>query len=119
MTTVDSPFPTPTVRRRSLSELVEFEDLGFLDSSDLRAVFSQVSETQIIEALIGVPVGLRQLLLTKLPGSVARALESQLDSYGPVPFATVQGAQRTLVEILCRLSRAGQVAFDDPEDMVA
>jgi flagellar motor switch protein FliG len=102
-----------------LSELVDFEDLGLLENGDLRAVFSQVSEEQIIEALIGVPAGLRQQLLTKLPTALASALEARLDAYGPVPFLTVRNAQRALVDALCRLSRASQVAFDDPEDMVA
>ena len=38
---------------------------------------------------------------------------------GTVGFVVVQAAQRSLVEALCRLSRGGQVAFDDPADMVA
>jgi flagellar motor switch protein FliG len=102
-----------------LSELVDFEDLGLLDGNDLRAVFSQVPRAQILEALIGVPAGLRHQLLNKLPGALASLLEDQLGSHGPVPFEAVQNAQRSVVDALCRLSRAGQVAFDDPEDMVA
>ena len=52
-TMADSPYPTPTVRRRSLSDLVEIDDLGLLDGHDLRAVFSQISEPQLVEALSG------------------------------------------------------------------
>lgn len=102
-----------------MSELVDFEDLGLLDSGDLRAVFEQVPETQVLDALIGVPPGLRHQLLTKLPAASASAIEARLNNHGPVPFASVHEAQRGLVDTLCRLSRAGQVAFDDPEDMVA
>lgn len=102
-----------------MSELVDFEDLSLLDSGDLRAVFKQVPETQMLDALIGVQAGLRHLLLTKLPAASASEIEARLDNHGPVPFASVQEAQRAVVDTLCRLSRAGQVAFDDPEDMVA
>ena len=119
MTMADSPFPTPTVRRRSLSDLVEFEDLELLDGTDLRAVFDQVPEPQVLDALCGSRPGIRQQLLTKLPSSSATRLEAQINAHGPVSFESVYFAQRAVVETLCRLSRGGQVAFDDPEDMVA
>lgn len=102
-----------------MSNLVDFEDLGLLDGGDLRAVFGQVSLDQVLDALVGIPAGVRQCLLFKLSPSVAAKLEGQVNDRGPVAFETVQSAQVALVDALCRLSRAGQVAFDDPEDMVA
>ncbi|HEV3165323.1 MAG TPA: FliG C-terminal domain-containing protein [Isosphaeraceae bacterium] len=102
-----------------MSDLVDFEDLGLLDGHDLRAVLDQVPDAQVLEALVGTPTGLRHSLLTKLSPASATRLEAQIASHGPVPFEAVQTAQRALVEALCRLSRGGQVAFDDPEDMVA
>ena len=102
-----------------MSDLVAIEDLGLLDAKDLRAVLDQVPEPQILDALSGVSAGLRHVLLTKLSPASATRLEAQVNSHGPVTFEVVQAAQRTVVETLCRLSRGGQVAFDDPEDMVA
>jgi flagellar motor switch protein FliG len=98
---------------------VEFEDLELLDGSDLRAVFAQVEPSQILDALVGTPPGMRQHLLMKLPQSSATKLEAQVKQHGPVSFETVRTAQRAVVDTLCRLSRGGVVAFDDPEDMVA
>jgi flagellar motor switch protein FliG len=102
-----------------LSDLVEIDDLGFLDGHDLRAVLDQVSESQILESLIGITPSLRKQLLTKLPLASATRLEAQVNAHGPVNTEAVHTAQRALVEALCRLSRSGQVAFDVPEDMVA
>jgi flagellar motor switch protein FliG len=119
MTTDVSPYPTPTVRRKSLSELVEFEDLGLLDDRDLRAVFDEVPAPQVLDALVGAKTGLRQFLLTRLPATSASKLEAEINERGPVSFESVRAAQRAVVETLCRLSRGGMVAFDDPEDMVA
>ncbi|MDB5351254.1 MAG: hypothetical protein JWN86_2501 [Planctomycetota bacterium] len=102
-----------------MSDLVDFEDLGLLDGGDLRAVFGQVTLDQVLAALVGTTVGFRRQLLTKLPIASASQLEAQITDHGPVSFGTVQSAQRELVEVLCRLSRGGQVAFDDPADMVA
>ena len=102
-----------------MSNLVDFQDLSLLDGNDLRAVFGQVSLDQVLAALIGVTPAFRRQLLAKLPSAPAAQIETQIASQRPVSFADVQSAQRELVEVLCRLSRAGQVAFDDPEDMVA
>ena len=102
-----------------MSDLVDFEDLGLLDSGDLRAVFGQVTLDQVLAALVGTTVGFRQQLLMKLPAASASQLEARLSEHGPISFKTVQNAQRELIEVLCRLSRGGQVAFDDPADMVA
>jgi flagellar motor switch protein FliG len=102
-----------------LSNLVDFEDLSLLDGNDLRAVFGQVPLEQVLTSLVGVTPAFRRHLLGKLPGPAAAQIELQVSTLGPVSFAAVQAAQRELIEVLCRLSRVGQVAFDDPEDMVA
>ena len=102
-----------------MSDLVDFEDLGFLDGGDLRAVFDQASEDQVLDALVGSTARLRHLILTKLPSASALALEAQINTRGPIADDSAHTAQRAVVEVLCRLSRSGHVAFDDPEDMVA
>jgi flagellar motor switch protein FliG len=102
-----------------LSDLVDFEDLGLLDGRDLGAVLNQVPGLQVVEALVGTSPGLRQRLLSKLTPRLAAKLETLIQAHGPVPFEVVQSAQRAVVEVLCQLSRSGQVAFDDPADMVA
>jgi flagellar motor switch protein FliG len=107
------------VRRRSLSDLVVFEDLAELDGSDLRAVLGQVSDDQALDALSGVPSALRQRLLAKLPAAVAARFDTKISARGPVSVEAVRASQKAIIDALCRLSRGGQVAFDDPADMVA
>ena len=102
-----------------MSNLVAIEDLGLLDGRDLRAVLGQVPEAQVLDALVGLSAARRQLLLTKLSPASASRLEARVASRGPVASEAVRTAQRTVVDTLCRLSRGGLVAFDDPEDMVA
>lgn len=98
--------------------LVEFEDLGELDGGDLRAVLNEVPSELLVDALLGASAGLRRQLLTKLPASSASVLQARLGERGPVNPENSEDAQRLLVEALCRLSRVGQVAFDDPADML-
>lgn len=101
-----------------MSDLVEIEDLNLLDGGDLRAVFSQVEEPRIVEALVGLSAGLRNQLLTKLPSAMAGRLQVRLGEYEPTSLESIRAAQRDVVEALCRLSRGGMVAFDDPADMM-
>lgn len=102
-----------------MSDLVDFEDLALLDGRDLRAVLKQVPLREVLDALAGLSAALRRNLLLKLPPATSARLEKHVATHGPVSFEAVQAAQRALVEAMCRLSRAGQVAFDDPADMVA
>ena len=102
-----------------MSKLVAFEDLAGLDGGDLRAVFGQVSLSQVVDALAGVAVPFRQRLLSRLAPPTAEKIAAQLAERGTIPFESAAAAQGELVEALCRLSRGGQVAFDDPADMVS
>jgi flagellar motor switch protein FliG len=102
-----------------LSDLVEIDDLGLLDGHDLRAVFSQVSEPEIVDALSGTEPALRAQLLRKLAPAQASRLAAEIDARGSVEPVAIRLAQETVVAALCRLSRCGQVAFDVPGDMVA
>jgi flagellar motor switch protein FliG len=99
-----------------LSELVDFEDLGDLDGNDLQAVVDQVAPEQFLDALAGLPQERRRLLLAKLPADSAADFETKAVARGTVPSLAAHEAQRAVVEALCRLSRAGQVAFSDPDD---
>ena len=101
-----------------MSDMVDFEDLAQLDGGDLKAVFGQVEDHDILDALAGATLHMRRQFLTKLPAASAAKLEAEIVEHGPVGSLIVQAAQRNLVEALCRLSRGGQVAFDDPADMM-
>ena len=100
-----------------MSDLVDFEDLALLDGADLRAVFGQVTADEVLDALAGTSLGLRRRFLTRLTVAQATKLETGLNNHVPISFLAAQAAQRALVEALCRLSRGGQVAFDDPADL--
>ncbi len=102
-----------------MSDLVEIDDLGFLDGHDLRAVLAQVAEPQVLLVLSTITPALRRHLLSKLSPASASRLEAQINAHEPTAPEAVRIARHAVVEALCRLSRGGQVAFDVPEDMVA
>jgi hypothetical protein len=96
---------------------VDFEDLGLLDGSDLRAVFGQVAPEVLHVALAGMTPASRRNLLGVLPLAQAAGIESAVRGLEGVDPEASHLAQRQVVDTLCRLGRCGLVAFDDPYDM--
>lgn len=102
-----------------MSETTVFEDLNLLSGHDLRAVFDQLPTDQVTAALWGCQVGLRTQLIRKLPRSCAKPIEQAIATTEHLSFTQVRHAQQQVVSAMCQLSRAGIIAFDLPEDMVA
>ena len=102
-----------------MSETTAFEDLNLLDTNDLRAVIAQLPSDQVVAALWGAHAGLRTQLLSRLPKRQAEPIERAIAATEHISFARVCQAQQQLVATMYRLSRAGIIAFDIPEDMIA
>ncbi len=47
-----------------MSDMVDFEDLAQLDGGDLRAVFKQVDDLDLLDALAGSSLHVRRQFLT-------------------------------------------------------
>ncbi len=69
-----------------MSDMVDFEDLAQLDGGDLKAVFGQVDDHDVLDALAGTTLHVRRQFLTKLPPASAAKLEAEIDEHGPVGF---------------------------------
>ena len=102
-----------------MSESTVFEDLEMLDGPDLQAVFSHMQSEEVVAALWGAHIGLRSRLLQKLGKRARQAILLDIASCDHCTFDQVHRAQKKAVEVMCQMSRAGQIAFDAPEDMVA
>lgn len=102
-----------------MPDFLEIDDLAMLNGGDLRAVLGQVPVEQLLAALSATTPGLQRQLLMKLPRETSAKLDQALGLLGQVSPAEAKLAQRALLNALSRLSRAGAIAFDLPEDMVA
>ncbi len=100
--------------------LVVIDDLDQLDTPDLRAVLALVDFGQVAAAFVGLDANLRRRLLNRLPQATARAIDSYFSQPSAEPLSAefVLAARETVVEVLCRLARHGQIAFDHPEDIL-
>jgi flagellar motor switch protein FliG len=102
-----------------VSETTTFDDLELLDGGDLQAVLEQLSSDEIVAALAGCNPGLCSRLLRKLGQRYARTLAQSITAAPQFSFEQVHLAQQKAIFVMCTLSRAGQIAFDLPEDMAA
>jgi flagellar motor switch protein FliG len=102
-----------------MSDSTPFDDLELLDGGDLKAVLTNMDPKEVVAALWGTPIGLRGRLLRKLNKRDSVTIEKGITECEHLTFDEVRNAQQKAVAIMCRMSRAGQIAFDAPEDMVA
>ena len=102
-----------------MSESTAFDDLELLDGNDLKAVLNHLPLESVVAALWGCPMALRGRLLRKLSNRDSTRIEKAIAATGHLTFEQVRNGQQEAVVLLCQMSRAGQIAFDAPEDMVA
>ncbi len=102
-----------------MSETTTFDDLDMLRRDDLKAVLDSLSEQEVIASLWGTPISFRTRLLDKLTKCDAAKIEQAIISIDHQTFDQVYRAQMKAVSMMCQMSRAGLIAFDVPEDMVA
>jgi len=102
-----------------MSESTAFDDLELLDGNDLKAVFKYMPLESVVAALWGCPMALRGRLLRKLNMRDSTRLEKAIAETAHQTFEQVRNGQQEAVAVMCEMSRAGQIAFDAPEDMVA
>ena len=102
-----------------MSDSTAFDDLEMLDGGDLKAVFEQVTRDEVVAALWGAHASLRGRLLLKLSKRFATPIQQAINAAEHFSFEQVRNAQHKIVDAMCQLSRAGQIAFDVPEDMAA
>jgi flagellar motor switch protein FliG len=101
-----------------LSELVALEDLEALSADDLVAVFRRVEPGRLALALASLGPQARERLLSKLTRSWARRLIEEIEGRGAVDEKQAEEGRRSVLDALVGLCRHGQVAFDDPEDIL-
>ena len=102
-----------------MSDSTAFDDLELLDGNDLKAVFNHMHLESVVAALWGCPMALRGRLLRTLNNRDSSRIEKAIAAATHLSFEQVRNGQQEAVSVMCRMSRAGQIAFDAPEDMVA
>ena len=101
-----------TLRRR----MVVFDDLRDLDRRGVQAILKEIDKQDLLLALAGASVDMKDLFLRNLSSRAAADLEEELEIMGPTPKKTLLAAQENIVAVAMRLAEEGTIYLPILED---
>ena len=102
---------TQTLRPKSATAAVTFNDLLKLDDPSVRTLIGAVDRAMLALALKGASDGLRDRFASGMTPRAGQVLRGAIDSLGPVRLRDVDLAQAAIVATASRLAASGAIAF--------
>ena len=93
-----------------------FDDLMRVDDRGIQAVLKEVQSESLLVALKGATAELREKIFRNMSSRAAEMLREDLASRGPVRVAEVEAEQKTILQVVRRLSDEGQIAMSGGGD---
>ncbi len=101
----------PELAQKIMDKMFTFEDLLKLDGKAVQLILKEVATDQLIVALKGATVELRELVLSNMSSRAAEALREDLEARGPIRLSEVEAQQKEILKIVRRLSDEGQIVI--------
>ena len=96
--------------------MVVFDDLRDLDRRGVQAILKEIDKQDLLLALAGASVDMKDLFLRNLSSRAAADLEEELEIMGPTPKKTLLAAQENIVAVAMRLAEEGTIYLPILED---
>ena len=93
-----------------------FDDLMRVDDRGIQTVLKEVQSESLLVALKGATEELREKIFRNMSSRAAEMLREDLASRGPVRVAEVEAEQKTILQVVRRLSDEGQIAMSGGGD---
>ena len=93
-----------------------FDDLMRVDDRGIQTVHKEVQSESLLVALKGATEELREKIFRNMSSRAAEMLREDLASRGPVRVAEVEAEQKTILQVVRRLSDEGQIAMSGGGD---
>ncbi|AEG01335.1 flagellar motor switch protein FliG [Methylomonas methanica] len=97
--------------QRIQDKMFVFGDLINVDDRGIQTLLREVSTDQLLLALRGVDVGLRDKIFANMSRRAAEMLRDDLEAAPPARLSEVETAQKDILSIAKRLSDAGELAL--------
>lgn len=97
--------------QRIQDKMFVFNDLINVDDRGIQTLLREVSTDQLLLALRGVDVGLRDKIFANMSRRAAEMLRDDLEAAPPTRLSEVEAAQKDILSIAKRLSDAGELAL--------
>ena len=93
-----------------------FEDITTLSPMEIQKVLQQASTKDVALALIGSNDEIKSFLLGNVSERVGQMIEDEIEFMGPVRVSEVQGAQRTIIDVIHELAANEEIAIGKDRD---
>ena len=100
--------------QRIVDEMFVFENLLDLDDAGLQRLIQEVESESLIVALTGAPKALHDKFFTNMSQRAGEALREDMELRGPVRVSHVEAEQKAILQIVRRLSDAGEITVAAP-----
>jgi len=102
--------------QKILDQMFVFENLLDIDDRGIQSLLKEIESESLIIALKGAPPELRDKFLSNMSQRAADLLREDLESRGPVRVSEVETEQKKILQIVRRLSDAGEIVISGKSD---
>lgn len=102
--------------QKIMDEMFVFENIIDIDPRGIQVLLREVQSESLIVALKGASQGLRDKIFKNMSQRAAEMLKDDLESKGPVRLSEVEAEQKSILQIVRRLSDEGQIVLGSKGD---
>lgn len=106
----------PELAFKIRGQLFAFDDFNKLSDRDIQALLKEVDTKNLVVALKGTSVDVRDKLLGNVSERVRLMILDDLEVMGPVRLSAVEQAQADLIKIALSLAEEGKITIPDGSD---
>jgi flagellar motor switch protein FliG len=105
-----------TLAQRIIDEMFVFEDLLEMEDRAIQMILKEVESESLVVALKGSPQELREKFLRNMSQRAAEMLREELELHAPVRVSQAETEQKTILQIVRKLSDAGEISVNKSGD---
>jgi flagellar motor switch protein FliG len=102
--------------QKMVDEMFLFENLLDLEDRGVQTLLKEIESESLIVALKGAPEELREKFLKNMSARAAESLREDIEMRGPVRVSQVEAEQKSILQIVRRLSDAGEIVMGGKGD---
>lgn len=96
-----------------------FEDIGLVDDKGIQSVLKEIDNDELALALKTATDDLKEKIFRNMSERASQMIEEEMQFMGPVRVSDVESAQQRIVDVVRRLTDAGEIMISGrSEDMI-
>ncbi|SDL73457.1 flagellar motor switch protein FliG [Franzmannia pantelleriensis] len=102
--------------QKIIDEMFLFENLLDLDNRAIQMVLKEIDTNSLVIALKGAPDALMEKFMRNMSQRAAQMMQEDMEARGPIRVSQVEAEQKTILQVVRRLSDAGEIVLSGGDD---